>query len=57
MGAQKDINRIRELIIGEDIKRFEQKFDNLELQLKKVEEKQNILLQKMKKNRKKIKEV
>lgn len=55
MGAQKDINRIRELIIGEDIKRFEQKFDNLELQLKKVEEKQNILLQKMKKKSKKNK--
>ena len=53
MGAQKDINRIRELIIGEDIKRFEQKFDTLELQLKKVEEKQNILLQKMKQKSKK----
>ena len=52
MGAQKDINRIRELIIGEDLKKFEKRFDSIEIQLKQIEDKQNTLAQKIKKQRK-----
>ena len=52
MGAQKDINRIRELIIGEDIKKIEKRFDAIELQLKQIEQKQNSLAQKIKKQQK-----
>ena len=53
MGAQKDIDRIRELIIGEDIKRFEKKFETIETQLNRIEEKQNLLVKKVKKRLKK----
>jgi isopropylmalate/homocitrate/citramalate synthase len=53
MGAQKDIDRIRELIIGEDIKRFEAGFDAMELRLNKIEERQNLLVKKVKKRLKK----
>jgi len=52
MGAQKDIDRIRELIIGSDIRKFEKKFDAIEIELKQIKEKQNILVQKIKKQRK-----
>jgi len=52
MGAQKDINRIRELIIGSDFKKFEKRFDAIEIQLKQIEDKQNTLAQKIKKQRK-----
>ena len=32
MGGKKDINRVRELIFGKDIERFEKRFDALEAQ-------------------------
>lgn len=54
MSAEKDINRIRELIIGEDIKRFEKKFDVIETQLNDINSKQKLLLKKIKKQRKKM---
>jgi len=53
MGKEKDIDRIRELIIGKDVKRFEEKFDVIERELNKIAEKQNILFKKIKKQRKK----
>ena len=52
MGAQKDIDRIRELIIGDEVKRFEKKFDTLERELNKIAQKQNILFKKIKRQRK-----
>jgi hypothetical protein len=42
MGAKKDINRVRELIFGKDIERFEKKFKALEEVLDSIEIQQKI---------------
>ena len=38
MGAKKDINRIKELIFGKEIARFEERFQQLENELDAIRE-------------------
>jgi len=48
MGAKKDMNRVKELIFGNDITRFEEKFDALENQLDDIKHKQKLFKQDVK---------
>ena len=41
MGAKKDINRIKELIFGKEIVRFEERFQKLENELDDIRESQD----------------
>ncbi len=42
MGAKKDMNRVKELIFGSDIARFEEKFDILQEQLNEIKDNQKV---------------
>jgi len=48
MGAKKDMNRVKELIFGNDIARFEEKFDTLQDQLNELQQNQEVFKQNVK---------
>jgi len=48
MGAKKDMNRVKELIFGNDIARFEEKFDILQKQLNEIQDNQKVFKQNVK---------
>ena len=48
MGAKKDMNRVKELIFGNDIARFEEKFDILQEQLNEIQDTQKVFKQNVK---------
>ena len=49
MSAKKDMNRVKELLFGNDISQFEEKFDILQEQLNKLQNNQVILQKSVKK--------